>query len=59
MKVVLVLTLTLGLVGCQTLPSAKPAVCDGRHLRPANPPAVTTPQAVTDPKSLKPCGGPP
>ena len=63
--------LALALAGCATHSEPKPAVCDGKHRRPANPygtvlpiapdpkvvpPTTPWPQSSLDPKSALPCG---
>ena len=65
-----VLGVALALVGCATHSEPKPAVCDGKHRRPANPygtvlptapdlkavpPGTPWPQSSLDSKSTQPC----
>ena len=70
-KLFAAVALTLALAGCATHSEPKPAVCDGKHRRPANPygtvlpaapdsnavtPATPGPQSSLDLKSGLPCG---
>ena len=70
-KLFAVVAVALALAGCATHAEPKPAVCDGKHRRPANPygtvlpsapdpkavtPATPGPQSSLDPKSTLPCG---
>jgi hypothetical protein len=70
-KHIAILGVALALAGCATHSEPKPAVCDGKHRRPANPygtvlptapdpkavtPATPGPQSSLDPKSTRPCG---
>ena len=53
------LALALLLAGCATTSDPKPAVCDGKHRRPANPygsvlPAVPAPEAGNAPPPVPP-----
>ena len=71
LAVALALALALALAGCATHAEPKPAVCDGKHRRPANPygsvlptapdamavaPTTPGPQSSLDAKSRLPCG---
>ncbi len=66
-----ILGIVLALAGCATHSEPKPAVCDGKHRRPANPygtvlptapaptaatPATPGPQSSLDSKSTRSCG---
>ena len=70
-KLFAVLAVALALAGCATHAEPKPAVCDGKHRRPANPygsvlptppdakavaPTTPGPQSSLDAMSTLPCG---
>ena len=70
-KLFVAAVVALALAGCATHSEPKPAVCDGKHRRPANPygsvlptapeakavaPTTPGPQSSLDPKSTLPCG---
>lgn len=70
-KMLAILGIVLALAGCATHSEPKPAVCDGKHRRPANAygsvlptasdaktatPGTPGPRSSLDPKSTRPCG---